>query len=114
MPEPKHKGNLRRGLKLRNNFSTRPRSLTGRKKMNVGIDWIAVGARFKLSKLGITRCPDLAGKIGGVVVMVSARTTGITVLFDGARRPTVLHRDYISPATERIGGDGSLRYSAHP
>src|SRR3954453_978403 len=107
---------LRRGLKFRNNFATRPRCSirsvsTGRKKMNLRIDWIAVGARFKLSKLGITRCPDLAGKIGGIVVTVSARTTGITVLFDGARRPTVLHRDYISPATERIGGDGSLRYS---
>jgi hypothetical protein len=28
---------------------------------------------------------------------VSSRTTGITVLFDGARRPTYLHRDFISP-----------------
>jgi hypothetical protein len=34
-------------------------------------------------------------------------TTGITVLFDGAQQPTVLHRDYISPSSERI--DGSLR-----
>jgi hypothetical protein len=28
---------------------------------------------------------------------VPPRITGITVLFDGAQRPTVLHRDYISP-----------------
>jgi hypothetical protein len=28
---------------------------------------------------------------------VSPRTTGITVQFDGARRPTCLHRDFISP-----------------
>ncbi|WP_369723861.1 hypothetical protein AB8Z38_07355 [Bradyrhizobium sp. LLZ17] len=71
------------------------------------MDWMVVGARFKLSKFGITRCPDLARKVG-VVVAVSARTTGITVLFDGANRPTVLHRDYISPSTERIGGDRSV------
>ena len=75
--------------------------------MNVRIDWMVVGAPFKLSKLGTTRCPDLAGKVG-LVVAVSARTTGVTVLFDGAQRPTVLHRDYISPSTERIGGDRSV------
>jgi hypothetical protein len=32
---------------------------------------------------------------------VSPRTTGITVLFDGARRPTCLHRDFISPVLGR-------------
>jgi hypothetical protein len=32
---------------------------------------------------------------------VSPRTTGITVLFDGARRPTCLHRDFISPISDR-------------
>ncbi|MET3907082.1 hypothetical protein ABID59_001413 [Bradyrhizobium sp. S3.3.6] len=58
---------------------------------------IAVGARFKLSDLGTIRCPELAGK-AGIVVATSSRTTGITILFDGAKRPTVLHRDYISPS----------------
>ena len=56
------------------------------------MDKIAVGTRFKLSELGRIRCPDLADQVG-VVVAVSARTSGITVLFDGARRRTVLHRD---------------------
>lgn len=63
--------------------------------MDLKTDRIAVGIRFKISKLGTIRCPDLAGKVG-VVVDVSPRITGITVLFDGAKRPTVLHRDYIN------------------
>lgn len=57
---------------------------------------IAVGTRFRISELGRIRCPDLADK-AGVVVAESPRTTGITVLFDSAQRPTILHRDYISP-----------------
>ncbi|MGY0575874.1 hypothetical protein ACTGJ9_036555 [Bradyrhizobium sp. RDM12] len=65
--------------------------------MDLRIDRIAVGARFKLSELGTIQCPDLAGKVG-VVVDISSRTTGITVLFDGAKRATVLHRDYINPS----------------
>jgi hypothetical protein len=32
---------------------------------------------------------------------LSPRNTGVTVLFDGDKRPTCLHRDYISPASER-------------
>lgn len=64
--------------------------------MDLKTDRIAVGIRFKLTKLGTIRCPELAGKVG-VVVHVTPRTTGITVLFDGAKRPTVLHVDYISP-----------------
>lgn len=64
--------------------------------MDLKTDRIAVGIRFKLSKLGKIRCPELASKVG-VVVDVSRRTTAVTVQFDGAQRPTVLHRDYISP-----------------
>ncbi|MGY0576036.1 hypothetical protein ACTGJ9_037600 [Bradyrhizobium sp. RDM12] len=64
--------------------------------MDLRIERIVVGARFKLSEVGKIRCPELANKVG-IVVAISARTTGITVLFDGAERPTVLHRDYISP-----------------
>jgi hypothetical protein len=67
-------------------------------------DRIVVGARFKMSEFGADRCPDLAGRTG-VVVGVSPRTTGVTVLFDGAKRSTCLHRDFISP----IAGNGSWR-----
>ena len=67
-------------------------------------DRIVVGTRFKMSKLGAVRCPDLADR-AGIVIGVSARTTGITVLFDGAQRPTCLHKDFISP----VLGPGSPR-----
>lgn len=60
---------------------------------------LAVGSRFKMSRLGNVRCSDLLHKTG-TVVEISPRTTGITVLFDGAARPTVLHRDYI-PQSEK-------------
>jgi hypothetical protein len=68
--------------------------------MNLQTNKITVGLRFKMSKLGAAQCPDLADK-SGIVVGVSHRTTGITVLFDGERIPTYLHRDYISPKSEQ-------------
>ena len=64
------------------------------------IDRVAVGIRFKLSEAGAAQCPELADR-GGIVVEVSCRTTGVTVLFDGARRPTCLHRDFISPLSDK-------------
>jgi hypothetical protein len=62
-------------------------------------DRFVVGTRFKMSELGVHQFRDLAHKTG-TVVEVSMRTTGITVLFDGAIRPTVLHRNYIAPLSE--------------
>ena len=62
-------------------------------------DRFLVGTRFKMSELGSLRCPNLAHKVGSVVE-VSLRTSGVTVLFDGAARPTVLHSDYITPLSE--------------
>ena len=47
-------------------------------------DTVAVGTRFRMSELGAARCPGLANR-SGIVVEVGRRTTGITVLFDGAR-----------------------------
>lgn len=64
--------------------------------MTTKTDRIVVGTRFKLSEFGVRQCPDLAHKTG-TVLEVSLRTTGITVVFDGATRPTVLHRNYIAP-----------------
>ena len=68
--------------------------------MNWEKNRIAVGTRFKISKLGAVRCPNLADKIG-IVVGLSRRNTGITVLFDGDRRPTCLHMGYISSTSEQ-------------
>lgn len=64
--------------------------------MDCKVDRIAAGIRFKVSKLGAIRCPELAEKVG-TVVEVGHYNTGVTVLFDGEKRPTCLHRDYISP-----------------
>jgi hypothetical protein len=66
--------------------------------MDQKLDGIRIGTRFKMSDLGTVRCRELADRTG-IVVAVSRRTTGITVLFDGDRKPTVLHKDYISPKT---------------
>jgi len=65
--------------------------------MDLGIERIAVGVRFKMSRFGAIQCPGLADKVG-VVLELSPRNTGVTVLFDG---DSCLHRDYICPASER-------------
>ncbi|GLR91089.1 hypothetical protein [Bradyrhizobium iriomotense] len=57
------------------------------------------GTRFKMSGLGALQYPDLAHK-AGTVVQVRLRSTGITVLFDDARTPTVLHQIYISSLSD--------------
>ena len=64
------------------------------------IDKFIVGTRFKMSKLGVARCPELAN-LTGVVVEVSHSNTGVTVLFDGTKRPTCLHRDFITSSSSR-------------
>ena len=61
-------------------------------------DRIVVGTRFKMSRLGAARCPELAN-LTGIVVEVSNSNTGVTVLFDGAKRPTCLHRQFIFPVS---------------
>ena len=68
--------------------------------MNWETNRIAVGSRFKISKLGAVRCPNLADKMG-IVVGLGRHNTGITVLFDGDRRPTCLHVGYISSTPEQ-------------
>ena len=65
-------------------------------------DKIALGTRFKISRLGAVRCPSLADKFG-IVVGLSRHNTGVTVLFDGDRRPTCLHRGYISSTNSTEG-----------
>lgn len=62
-------------------------------------DRLVVGSRFKMSELGIVQFPKLAHKTG-TIVEISIRTPGVTVLFDGAVRPTVLDRSYISPLSK--------------
>jgi hypothetical protein len=55
------------------------------------------GQRFRLSNLGVQRCPKFIVKVG-TVVNVRKNSGSLTVKFDGNKQPTTLHRDYIEPA----------------
>ena len=57
---------------------------------------IPIGNRFKMSELGGIRCPRLAQKVG-IVVGRGIYKNNITVLFDGNKSTSSLHRDYIVP-----------------
>ncbi|MGW1420353.1 hypothetical protein ACWAT4_09585 [Bradyrhizobium manausense] len=57
---------------------------------------VTAGIRFKINELGALQCPPLANKTG-VVIEVSTRSTGVTVLLDGATRPTCIFQGYICP-----------------
>jgi hypothetical protein len=61
---------------------------------------ITIGARFKLSELGASRSPRLAVKIG-TIIGVGRHNSSITVMFDGNKSPTSLHRDYIEPISKK-------------
>jgi hypothetical protein len=69
--------------------------------MDQETDRILVGTRIKMSELGAVRCPRLAEKVGTVVGGSSRYNSSITVLFDGNKTPTSLHRDYISPTSKQ-------------
>ena len=49
-----------------------------------------------MSELGGIRCPRLAQKVGTVVGRGIYKNS-ITVLFDGNKSTSSLHRDYIAP-----------------
>jgi hypothetical protein len=53
-----------------------------------------IGARFKMSALGLKRSPTFAGK-EGVVIGRGRYYRSLRVRFDSNKSPTTLHRDYI-------------------
>jgi hypothetical protein len=55
---------------------------------------IAVGTRFKLSKLGRARNPRIKS-MEGTIVGESQYKSSIRVVLDGRKTPLSLHRDYI-------------------
>jgi hypothetical protein len=64
---------------------------------------IAIGDRFRMSPLGAARCRRLADKTG-TVIGGSIYSSSVSVLFDGNKSPSRLHRDYIeliSPKQDR-------------
>ena len=54
------------------------------------------GQRFRLTELGMKRCPKFIIKVGEIV-RVRKTSTSILVRFDGNKSTTSLHRDYIEP-----------------
>jgi hypothetical protein len=55
------------------------------------------GKRFRLSELGVKRCPNFSAQVGEIV-RVRKGSTAITVKFDGNKQTTLLHRDYLEPS----------------
>jgi hypothetical protein len=57
-------------------------------------DELRVGHRFRLSELGMVRCPRIAHKIGTVVGLIEYSKV-VVVRFDGNKLRTSINRDYI-------------------
>jgi hypothetical protein len=57
-------------------------------------DEMKIGARVRLSPLGLKRSPRVAGSHSGVVVSAMSRTS-FRILFDGRKRALTVHASYI-------------------
>jgi hypothetical protein len=55
---------------------------------------LRVGHRFRLSELGMARCPRLDSKVGTVVNLIEYSKI-VVVRFDGNKLKTSINRDYI-------------------
>ncbi len=55
---------------------------------------LAVGVRVRMSTLGASRCARLASKTG-TIVGGSVYANSVSVLFDGNRTRTTIHREYV-------------------
>ena len=55
---------------------------------------LAVGDRVRMSALGASRCARLANKTG-TIVGGSVYAHSVSVLFDGNRTRTTIHREYV-------------------
>lgn len=55
---------------------------------------IRVGHRFRMSELGMARCPRIAHKVGTVVGLIEYSKV-VHVRFDGNKLKTSINRDYI-------------------
>jgi len=54
----------------------------------------SIGVRVRMSVLGASRCARLAKKTG-TIVGGSVYVNSVSVLFDGNRSPTTIHREYV-------------------
>jgi hypothetical protein len=58
---------------------------------------LSIGVRVRMSALGASRCARLAKK-SGTIVGGSVYVNSVSVLFDGNRSPTTIHRGYVEVA----------------
>ena len=55
---------------------------------------LPIGVRVRMSALGASRCVGLAGKTG-TIVGGSVYVNSVSVLYDGNRSSTTIHREYV-------------------
>jgi hypothetical protein len=55
---------------------------------------LSIGVRVRISALGASRCARLANKTGTIVGR-SVYVNSVSVLFDGNRSRTTIHREYV-------------------
>jgi hypothetical protein len=55
---------------------------------------LSIGVRVRMSALGALRCSRLAEKTG-TIVGGSVYVNSVSVLFDGNKSPTTIHREYV-------------------
>jgi ribosomal protein L21E len=61
----------------------------------------SLGDRVRISALGATRSPRLAGKTGTVVGR-SIFVSSVAVLLDGNKSPTTIHGSYLEAVTGHV------------
>ena len=61
----------------------------------------SLGDRVRLSALGATRCPRLAGKTG-IVVGRSIYVSSVSVLLDGNKSPVTIHGAYLEAVAGHV------------
>jgi hypothetical protein len=55
---------------------------------------LPIGVRVRMSALGASHCARLAGRTG-TIVGGSVYVNSVSVLFDGNRSSTTIHREYV-------------------
>ncbi len=73
---------------------------------------LSMGVRVRMSALGASRCARLANKTG-TIVGGSVYVNSVSVLFDGNRSPTAIHREYVEvmlPGVDTTRGSPAKPY----
>jgi hypothetical protein len=72
-------------------------------KQMIGDAMLKPGDRFRLTILGIERCPKLAAYTG-TVIGINRTRSGFYVLLDGTKSRRIIHQTYIMPIHQQVQG----------